>query len=220
LSSLVEFLFEIVQQITMWLGYPGIFLLLLIENLIPPVPLDMVVPFGGALVAQGRLSFAGVLISGTLGSVLGAVIVYYLGSWLGRDRLESLICRYGKYLFFSVHDLHKILDLFQRHGKWSVFVARMVPGARSVISIPAGVNHMPLGTFLGLTLLGTLMWNTLLLGAGYMLGHNWTRVLEVLDRYEAILLAAAIILLLYFLARKYQHRGSDPIHSGCEEHEG
>jgi membrane protein DedA with SNARE-associated domain len=100
----------------------------------------------------------------------------------------------------------RALDLFQRHGKLTVFLARLVPGARSLISIPAGVNRMPFGSFIGLTLVGTFLWNILLAGAGYMLGRNWERALELLDRYELILWVTAGVLMLYFFVRKYQQR--------------
>jgi membrane protein DedA with SNARE-associated domain len=220
LSAVFDQLFEVVKQIIEWLGYPGIFILMLVENLVPPVPSEMVIPFGGALVAQDRLDFGGLLLAGTLGSVVGAVILYYLGYRLGRQWFERWTCRYGKYLLVSVDDLHKALDLFQRHGKLTVFLARLVPGARSLISIPAGVNRMPFGSFIGLTLVGTFLWNILLAGAGYMLGRNWERALELLDRYELILWVTAGVLMFYFFVRKYQQRGSlSERGRDCEEHE-
>ena len=216
LSEIFEQLFKLVQQITEWLGYPGIFSLMLFENLLPPVPSEMVMPFAGSLVAEGKLTFLGVLLSGTLGAWAGAMILYYIGYRLGREPLEHWLCRYGKYLFISPQDLDKTLDLFQRHGNLTVFVARLIPGARSLISIPAGVNRMPLGSFVVLTILGTIVWNVTLISAGSYLGQNWQSVLGFIDTYENVLWAVLGVLLLIFLIRKFQQRGQIGT-QGCEE---
>ena len=215
-SSLFEQIFRGVQYIMQWLGYPGIFLLMLVENLFPPIPSEVVMTFGGALVAEDRMNFAWVMLAGTLGSGVGAIILYYVGYRMGHERLERFVCRYGKYMFLSAREIQKGLDLFQRHGYSTVLLARLVPGVRSLISIPAGVNRMPFWPFLGLTLLGTLAWNLLLAGAGYVMGRNWTRVLELLDTYENVLLVALAGLVLYGLVRKFQARGTVSVRSGCE----
>lgn len=216
MSTIFEFLFEFIQRITEWLGYPGIFILMLLENLLPPIPSEMVMPFGGSLVAKGSLTYFGVLLSGTLGSVIGALVLYYAGYQMGHERLEQWICRYGKYLFLTPRDLNKALDLFQRHGKFTIFLARLIPGVRSLISIPAGVNRMAIGPFLIATLLGTTVWNVVMTTAGYLLGQNWQRVLTFIDTYENVLWAATAAGLLYFIVRKLRRRGELDA-QGCED---
>lgn len=217
MASLLEHIYEWVQYITEWLGYPGIFFLMLIENIIPPLPSELVMPLAGSLVAEGRLAMPGVLLAGTLGSVAGAVLLYGLGLWLGRPQLERWVCRYGKYVFFDAGDFRRSLELFERHGKLTIFLARLVPGVRSLISIPAGVNRMPFAGFMLLTLLGTLAWNTLLAGAGMLLGRNWSRVLELVDAYELVLFAGLGAGVLFFLLRKFQQRGLPALRGDCED---
>lgn len=212
MSAIFEWLYEVIRQITLALGYPGIFLLMLVENMIPPIPSEMVMPFSGFMIADGELNFAGVIIAGTLGSVAGALLIYYVGYKLGHDRLRSWICRWGKFLFLTGDDLDRSLDTFNRHGKSAILVGRLIPGVRSLISIPAGINKMHLGEFLGLTLIGTLMWNVTLTTAGYLLGSSWQRVLEIMDTYELVIWAATGLLLLWYIVRR---KGKRMQETGC-----
>lgn len=212
MSLIFEWLYQVIRQITLVLGYPGIFLLMLVENMIPPVPSEMVMPFSGFMIADGELNFAGVIIAGTLGSVAGAVIIYYIGYKLGHDRLRTWICRWGKFMFLSGEDLDRSLDTFNRHGKSAIFVGRLIPGVRSLISIPAGINKMPMGEFIGLTLLGTLGWNLTLTTAGVLLGSNWRKILDIMDTYELVIWAVTGLLLLWFLVRRLGRRAPQ---TGC-----
>lgn len=147
-------------------GSVGLAILLLAENLFPPIPSELVLPLAGFFVGRGDLSFAGALVASTSGSVAGALVLYALGHWGGR----SLILRYGRVLRVKERDLDRAEGWFERYGDSIVLFARVVPLARSVISIPAGTLRMPLARFTLLTTLGSAAWNALLIGAGWVWG--------------------------------------------------
>jgi membrane protein DedA with SNARE-associated domain len=185
------------------LGYVGLALLLVIENLFPPIPSEVVLPLAGFLVGRGSLSFAGALLASTLGSLTGALILYGLGRWGGRE----LILRYGKWLRVGAEDLRRAEGWFTRYGDAVVLVARIVPLARSVVSIPAGTARMPPARFVLLTTAGSATWNAALIGAGYALGTNWERVSGWMGAYsEAVLVAATAVAGLYLLIRGLRSR--------------
>jgi membrane protein DedA with SNARE-associated domain len=144
------------------LGYPGLALLLVLENLFPPVPSEVVLPIAGFLVGRGDLNFVGALAASTLGSVTGVLLLYGMGRWGGR----GLILRYGKWLRVGPEDLSRAEGWFARYGDAVVLVARVVPFARSVVSIPAGTARMGLARFTVLTAAGAATWNAVLIGAG------------------------------------------------------
>jgi membrane protein DedA with SNARE-associated domain len=211
-SGIFEWLYQTVQAIMQVLGYPGIFILMLVENLFPPIPSELVMPFAGFMAARGELNLIGVLIAGTLGSLAGAVLIYMIGMKLGQDRLRGWVCKWGKYLLVADQDLNRALETFDRHGNQAVFIGRLIPGVRSLISLPAGLRRMDMKVFLALTLLGTVLWNSILTTAGYILGSNWEAVLEFLETYELVIQIAFGAVLLYFLARRIRHR---PVNTGC-----
>ncbi len=202
LAEILESLREIVHLVTTTLGYPGILLLMLAENLFPPIPSEIVMPFAGFLVSAGDLHIAGVLLAGTLGSVLGGLIIYWLGVRLGKQRLQNLTGRYGRYFLVSGCDFEKAVNLFERYGRLAVLVGRLVPGVRSLISLPAGINQMSLGPFLLYTTIGTFLWNIILVGAGLLLGENWTEILVRVDTYEKVLWTVLAAVGLVFAARR------------------
>lgn len=173
-------------------GYPGLVAALLIENLFPPIPSEAVLPLAGFLVSRGDMGFLSAVLAATLGSLLGAYALYALGLWGGRP----LVLRYGRWLRVKEGDLDRAEGWFERYGGSVVFFARMVPGARSVVSVPAGMLRMPLGSFTLLTALGSAAWNVLLIGAGWYLGANWPRVGDVVGSMSnvvlVILLAAGL----------------------------
>lgn len=174
-------------------GYPGLAALLLIENLFPPIPSELILPLAGFLVSRGDLGFLPAVLAATLGSLLGAYTLYALGLWGGRP----LVLRYGKWLRVKEDDLARAEGWFERYGGSVIFFARMVPGARSIVSVPAGMLQMPLGRFTLLTTLGSAAWNTFLIGAGWFLGDNWQQITNVVDSVSnvvlVILLAAAAV---------------------------
>ena len=185
-------------------GYLGIFLMMALENLFPPIPSEVVLPFGGFLTTYTNLTVAGVIVAATLGSVIGAMVLYSIGLLVDVARLEAIIDRYGNVLRIKVEDLHKADDWFDEFGYRTVFFCRMVPLIRSLISIPAGMSNMKFIPFIILTLLGTLLWNILLISIGVALGANWERILGLMDVYSTIvyiLIGIGIVLVAFWYIR-------------------
>lgn len=164
-------------------GYAGIALVMVVF-----AP-ELVMPFAGFLVAQGELSFAGVLAAGVVGAMLGQGAIYGLARRVGERRVRGFLRRYGRFVFASEQDLDRTLNLFNRLDNALVFFGRAVPTVRSLISVPAGVRRMPLGRFFVLTALGTAAWNALLLYAGMAAGRNWGQLVGLLETYETVILA-------------------------------
>lgn len=179
-----------VQNVLGAAGPFGLFFLLLIENLFPPIPSELVLPLAGFLVGKGEIGAVQALVSSTAGSLVGAYILYFLGRWGGR----SLVLRFGSVLRVTKEDLDQAQKWFEKYGGSVVFFARMVPGARSVVSIPAGTLEMPLVKFTVLTTAGSAVWNTLLIGAGWLLGENWSRITGIVGSVSDVLLIVMGIL--------------------------
>ena len=178
---------------------------MLIENLFPPIPSEAVLPLAGFLVERGSMALGPALLASTAGSVLGAFILYSLGRWGGRP----VLLRWGGLLRLDEPQLDRADDWFDTHGPKLVFWCRMLPLARSVISVPAGASEMPIGTFLLLTTLGSLIWNIVLIGAGMLVGENWdlvTRAVETYTNVALALLAVATIGGVLWWRRKARRR--------------
>jgi len=160
---------EVMEQF----GYFGVFLMMALENLFPPIPSEIVLPFGGFLTSYSNLTVIGVITAATLGSVIGAMILYSVGLLMDVSRLEKLVDHFGHILRIKKEDVHKADAWFDKYGSWTVFFCRMVPLIRSLISIPAGMSNMNFYKFLFLTTAGTLIWNVILICIGVTLGENW-----------------------------------------------
>jgi membrane protein DedA with SNARE-associated domain len=185
------------------LGYLGLFLLLVLENLFPPIPSEVVLPLAGFLVGTGDFGFVGAVLSSTAGAVAGALILYALGRYGGRP----LVLRYGKWLRVDAASLDRAEGWFRRYGDAVVLGARVVPLARSIISIPAGTSRMPIVRFTVLTTIGSAVWNTALVGAGYALGANWQTVSEWMGRYsDAVLIGGTVTVAAFLLLRHFRKR--------------
>lgn len=167
-------------------GYIGIFLLIALENIFPPIPSEVILTFGGFMTTQTDMHIAGVIIASTLGSVAGAVALYAIGAVMKQERMERLIVKYGKWLRLKKEDVGKAYGWFDRFGKWAVFLCRLVPLVRSLISIPAGSVRMNLVSFLTLTTLGSLLWNTVLTFIGSAVGESWESVVGQMDVFSNI----------------------------------
>lgn len=157
-------------------GYLGILLLMLAENVFPPIPSELIMPLAGFAAAQGRLSIVLVVLAGTAGSLLGALFWYVLGRWLGGERLRRLAARHGRWLTLSPGEIGQAEDWFRRHGAKAVLLGRLIPAVRTLISVPAGITGMRLPGFLAWTALGTGLWTALLAGAGYLLQGQYALV--------------------------------------------
>ncbi|MFJ4961787.1 Inner membrane protein YqjA [Streptomyces sp. ADI96-02] len=181
------------------LGGPGAGLAIALENLFPPLPSEIILPLTGFAASQGALSLASALIWTTLGSVVGALALYGIGSVFGRERMHAL---WAKLPLVKASDLVRTEEWFARHGTKAVLLGRMVPVFRSLISVPAGVERMPLPVFTALTTVGSLVWNTVLVMAGYLLGDRWDVVGEYVGVLSKVVLGgAAVALIVYVVIR-------------------
>jgi membrane protein DedA with SNARE-associated domain len=205
---------EVMEQVRLWieqiillLGYPGIALVMLVENIFPPIPSELVMPFAGFLTVDGRLNLPLAIVAGTSGSVLGAVVLYYIGRWADEPIVRRFLRRYGRWIMVSEADLDRVLGTFDRYGQPIVFFGRLIPIIRSLISVPAGMHRMPVGRFLLFTLLGSLIWTSLLTYAGVLLGENWPRILDFTKQYERLTLFIVLAAVVIFLAiRLYRNQ--------------
>ena len=188
-------------------GYFGIVFAMFAENVFPPIPSEIIMPAAGFAASKGELNLVLVILAGTLGAVLGALPLYYLGRVFDKERLLTFTEKYGKYVFVKSCDVTAANDWFEKHGKLAVFFGRMVPGVRSLISIPAGMNNMPLPPFLVLTALGSSVWATVLTLAGYYLGQNYEVIQSILAPYsKGIGIAVVIIIIGWFIKNRLSNR--------------
>lgn len=192
------------QQLIDTLGYFGVFLLLFIENIFPPLPSEVVAPFCGYAAARGELSLPGVIIAAVLGSMVGQMPWYYAGWYLGRRRIARLAERYGRWLTVTPHEVERVFDWFHRFGPASVFFGRMVPAIRAVISLPAGIAHMSLAKFLAFSLAGTTIWMGGLVYAGYLLGQNYEEVEVYMGPGTKIIVALIVLVYVVRLALSFR----------------
>ena len=174
-------------------GYLGIFLLIMLENIFPPIPSEVILTFGGYMTTQSDMTAMGVILVSTAGSVAGAVILYGLGLQLDVKRLEKIVDRYGRVLRLTRKDIHKADSWFDKYGIWTVLFCRLIPLIRSLISIPAGMSNMKFGLFLLFTTVGTLIWNTILVSVGAAVGDNWESIVGVMDVYSNIVYLLIVI---------------------------
>jgi membrane protein DedA with SNARE-associated domain len=191
------------------LGYIGVFLMMALENVFPPIPSEIVLPFGGFLTTTTNITVLGVIAAATVGSVLGAIILFGIGLLFDVEQLEKMIDRYGHILRIKKQDIKRADAWFDKYGYWTVFICRLVPLVRSLISIPAGMSNMNFAMFLLFTVAGTLFWNTILILIGVQLGESWTDILKFMDLYSTVVyigLGIGMILIVYlFIKRRKQH---------------
>ena len=202
------------SQVSAWVliimekfGYLGIIFAMFAENVFPPIPSELIMPAAGFAVARGDLNLILVILAGTLGSVIGALPLYYLGRLLNEDRLMVFTEKYGKYVFVKPSDIRSSSVWFDKHGSKAVFFGRMVPGIRSFISIPAGMSKMPMLPFLVFTALGSSIWTSLLTIAGYYFGENYEVIETMVAPYsKGFLLLAVVIIIGWFMKRRLMAR--------------
>ena len=187
-------------------GALGIFFLIFIENVFPPIPSEVILAFGGFMTLQTTLSVQSVILAATLGSVAGALVLYGAGRWVGQTRLTAFVRRYGKYLGLKEENVKKAMRCYQRYQKRTVFFCRMAPIVRSLISVPAGLSRMPMGPFLLLTTLGSARWNTVLVLAGRALGHAWSSIGAFMDTYAMLLWGALGLLGAVWMWRRQKRK--------------
>ncbi|EAC9833493.1 DedA family protein [Listeria monocytogenes] len=177
-------------------GYIGIFILIMVENLFPPIPSEIILTFGGFMTTVTSLNVVMVIIVATLGSVVGAILLYKVASYFGKERLTKIVLKYGRILRLKESDIERAENFFLKYGSWAVFLCRMIPLIRSLISIPAGMTKMKMSKFLILTTAGSLLWNTVLIGLGAMLGESWSEIVVFMDSFSTIIYSIIAILVV------------------------
>ncbi len=191
-----EFVISIMNQ----LGYFGIFFLIFIENIFPPIPSEVVLLFGGFMTTYSKLNLFGMIIFSTLGSTVGAIVLYYIGKILNKERLKKIVSgKIGKVLRLKASDIEKADKWFDTKGNKTVFFCRFIPVVRSLISIPAGMSEMIMSKFLLYTITGSLIWNTVLLFIGSKVGENWKKIEQIMNQYSHIILIILIIAFIGFV---------------------
>ena len=184
------------------LGYIGIAFLMALENIIPPIPSELIMPLAGFTVTQGKMNFILVIIAGTIGSVVGTMPWYFLGKSWGLKRTMNIADRYGKWLTLSGKDVAQANDWFNRRGNTAIAFGRLIPGIRTYISLPAGISKMPLLPYLIYSTLGSLFWVTLLTGAGYIFGANYELVGKYMKPFSIFVLIVVISTVIYWIIKR------------------
>ena len=179
------------------LGYAGIFFLMMLESMVVPVPSEFVMPFAGFLVAQGNFNFILVIVASSLGSITGSLIFYYIGKTGG----HTLVEKYGKYVLVDTEDIKKTEKWFNKRGELTIFIARLIPVVRHLISLIAGIGKMNVKKFALYTILGATLWNGILTYLGFILGQHWNEVSQYLEELDIIIVILLIVGCLYFAYR-------------------
>lgn len=198
-------MFAWITRIIRTMGAPGIALLMFLENAVPPIPSELIMPLAGFVSARGGLNFWAAVAAGSVGSLAGATAWYYVGRRVGEERLRAWIDRHGRWLTLSCEDMDRAAAWFDRHGHAAVFVGRLIPAVRTVASLPAGFARMPLAPFLAYSAAGTVLWTAALAYAGRLLGANYQRVSAVLEPVSWAVLGAVA---LAYVVRVVRHPGA------------
>ncbi len=208
LSNIINAVYSFCQNAMQILGYPGLALVMFIENVFPPIPSEIVLPVAGTLTVSADPSVApkfniiSVILWATLGSFLGAWIWYWIGYLISEERVRKLLQKIGKYIMITEKDLDTALNWFGKYGEWCVFFGRMVPIIRTLISVPAGLAKMSWLKFSFFTIMGTALWNIILGFAGRILGDNYTIIVDLIDRFEVIIIILCVIAVVAFYAHR------------------
>ncbi|MGC4773531.1 DedA family protein [Micromonospora sp. DT44] len=181
------------------MGPVGVALLVALESIVPPIPSEIVLAMAGFLAHEGQFNVVLVIVAATVGSLVGALVLYWLGAALGEERLKRWLDRIP---LVDRDDLERADRWFERHGRWAVLIGRVVPVVRSLVSVPAGANRMPLGEFVLLTTIGSGVWNAIIVGAGYALGSRWQNVERYSDWFNYAIGAVFVVMVVSWVARK------------------
>ena len=195
LSAFVSWAKDVIEAV----GYPGLAFLITLENVFPPIPSEGVLPMAGFLAGEGKMNIFLAILAASVGSVVGALVLYWFGHWFGEDRVRALVRRWGKWFGVSEKDVDKADDWFDRYGGAAVMICRVVPIVRSLISIPAGLRRMPIGMFMLYTFAGSAVWNTVLISAGWFLGDNWERVAHYVDYFEYVAIVGVLLVAAWWV---------------------
>ena len=200
----LNWIFHLVTSLNYW----GVAILMAIENVVLPIPSELIMPLAGFETVGGRLSLVGVIAAGTIGSVLGALPLYYAGYALGEDRIEKWVERHGRWALLRGRDIERATKRFSRKSFLEVAIGQLLPGVRGVISIPAGVARMNVGLFLLANLVGTVVWCAVLAVAGRLLGGNFTKIHKFLGPTGWVILGVFILAVVFWLLRRKRKRSA------------
>lgn len=195
-----------VQDVIERLGAVGVALLVILENVFPPIPSEIVLPFAGFVAQRGDGSVIVMIFAATIGAVVGALILYGIAALIGPERLSTFIARFGRWFGVKPSDLQRAEQWFDRHAVAAVLLGRCVPLIRSVVSVPAGFRRMRIAPFLLYTAIGSIVWNTALIGAGAILGNQWDRVEPYVATLQWAVVAIIIVLVVRFAAMRIRRR--------------
>lgn len=191
---MTDIIIEIINQF----GYLGVIVLIAVENIFPPIPSEVILTFGGFATTISNITVVGAIIASTIGSLIGAIVLYGIGRYLNEDRIEKIAgSRVGKILGIEKGDINKSFDWFNSRGKYAVFFGRFIPIVRSLVSIPAGMSRMAIIPFLFLTTIGSVIWNTVLISLGRIAGKSWNRIAIYVGNYsDAVLVIFLVVFVL------------------------
>lgn len=191
-------------------GYIGVFLLILIENIFPPIPSELILLFGGFMTTYTKLNIIVMIISATLGSLIGALLLYKIGTIFDKEKLKILISgKLGRVLNLKNSDIDNANKWFSNKGQKTVFFCRFIPLIRSIISIPAGMNKMKISKFITYTLLGSVIWNLVLIMLGHIVGRNWKAILKIFKLYSRFALLLLFISLMILIIKYYKNKSKE-----------
>ena len=198
---MIELVGHYIIQLIEATGYVGIFILMALESVLIPLPSEVTMPFAGYLVSQGSLSFIGVVLAGTLANLAGSLLAYYIGYVLEETVLLNLIKKYGKFILLSEHEYRRAEHWFQKYGDKIVFISRLLPGIRTVISLPAGMFEVNLKKFIIYTTLGCFIWSALLTYVGVVLGENWNSLEPLYRKFEFLIVGIIIVAVVIYIEK-------------------
>ena len=201
LNNLIDFIISTISGS----GYIGIFLLMVAESALIPIPSEIIMPFSGFLVSAGKLDVVYVVLAGSFGNLVGSMIAYFVGVRLGR----AFVLKYGKYVLLKKSHLDLTESYFQKYGDRSTFVSRLLPAVRTYISLPAGVAKMNVKKFASYTLAGSIIWSFALTYLGIKLGEQWTNIRHYSSYFDAMVIAGVIIVIVVFIKRKSRRAGTE-----------
>ena len=202
-------MFQWITQLMGSMGYLAVVFLMFLENVFPPIPSELIMPLAGFTATQGRLSLVGVIIAGTIGSVLGALPLYYVGKTIGEKRLKEWADKHGKWLTVSSDDIDKANGWFEKHGFIAVGIGRLIPGVRSLIAVPAGIEKMNLGLFVLYTALGSGVWAAALAYAGYVLGGNYQKVEKFVGPATYVVLGIVVAVYIFRVVKQHKKQSGE-----------
>ena len=206
MSSFIDWFVRWGERLVDAIGYPGLAIIMFLENVFPPIPSEPFLLGAGFATADGRMSLPLSILAATIGSLIGATVFYYIGIVLPEARIRSLLRRYGKFALLGEEDLDRALAWFVGHGGAVVFFGRCIPLVRTLISVPAGLTRMPLPQFLAYSAAGTALWSALLIVVGRLLGDRYEDALVYLDRFQYLVVALVAIALATFVVLRVRRR--------------